>query len=114
MMATIIQWNINSFLQHRSDLKLLVTGHNPSVVCLQETKAKENIKFKYFTSYDCFATATDGRACGGVSVLVKNSIPQKRVQLNTTLQAVAVRVTLHKTVTICCIYCPPSKPLKYC
>ena len=63
-MATILQWNINSFTQHRPDLELLL-NHNPSVICLQETKAKENIQFKYFTSYNYFATAIDGSGFSG-------------------------------------------------
>lgn len=111
-MATIIQWNVNSIEQNQSELELLLKD-NPSVVCLQETKAKATIKRRGYTSYDVFAEASDGRACGGVSILINNKVPQSEVTINSTLQAVAVKVTLHKTLTICSIYCPPSKPIAY-
>ena len=105
---SIIQWNINSIEQNREELNSLITD-SPSVVCLQETKAKAPIKLRNYTSYDVFAKASDGRACGGVSILINNNIPQSNVPINSTLQVVATRVTLHKTITICCIYCPPSQ-----
>ena len=53
----------------------------------------------------------DGRACGGVSVLVKKSIPHRQIALNTNLQAVAVVLSLHKIITICSIYIPPRYQL---
>ena len=53
----------------------------------------------------------DGRACGGVSVLVKKSIPHRHISLNTNLEAVAVVLSLHKTITICSIYTPPRYQL---
>ena len=53
----------------------------------------------------------DGRACGGVSVLVKKAIPHRQITLNTNLQVVAVVLSLHKTITICSIYIPPRYQL---
>ena len=44
---------------------------------------------------------------GGCSFFIKNSIPHTSVNLDTDLQAVAVRLSLHKTFTICTIYIPP-------
>ena len=44
------------------------------------------------------------RACGGSSVVVKNSIPQSQIHFNTNIQYVAVKVTLHKTIHVCSIY----------
>ena len=48
------------------------------------------------------------RAFGGSSIVVNNSIPQSQIQLNTNIQAVAVKVTLHKTIHVCSIYLPPG------
>ena len=45
---------------------------------------------------------------GGSSIVVNNSIPHSQIQLNTNIQAVAVRVTLHKTIHVCSIYLPPG------
>jgi exonuclease III len=112
-MASLLQWNVRGFNTNYSDVDLLIKDHDPSVICLQETQIKTNIKMKYYQSYNVMSTAADGRACGVVSLLIKNKTPQSQVVLNTTLQTVAVRMTLHKTITICCIYCPPSKPLPF-
>ena len=112
-MATIVQWNINSILQNRTELDDILKDNNPSLVSLQETKLRETMSFRSYKTYDKFAQASDGRACGGVSLLINNKIPQSEVQLNTNLQAVAARITLHKTITVCSIYCPPSQPISY-
>ena len=48
-------------------------------------------------------TSLNGIAHGGIAMLIKNSTPHKQIQLNTSLQAIAVRTTLHKTVTVCYI-----------
>ncbi|KAG1687441.1 RNA-directed DNA polymerase from mobile element jockey [Nymphon striatum] len=48
---------------------------------------------------------------GGVCIIVNNQIPHSSVQLNSSLQAIAVRVSMHKVLTICSIYIPPSSPI---
>ena len=105
---SIIQWNINSFHQNRPELEHLLQN-NPAIICLQETKAKEPLKMRGFTSYNVFSRAADDRACGGVSVLIKNCISQTRVPVTSNIQCVAVRVSLHRTFTVCSIYIPPSQ-----
>ena len=45
--------------------------------------------------------------------MVKREYPQSYIKLNTTLQAVAVRVTINKPVTICCVYLPPKDKVRY-
>ena len=42
---------------------------------------------------------TENRASGGISILVNENIHQSIVTLNINLQAVAVKVTAHKTLT---------------
>ena len=86
---SILQWNINSFLQNRPELECLLQN-NPALVCLQETKAKEPLKIRGYTSYNLYSRTADNRACGGVSILVKNSIPQVRIPITSNLQCVAV------------------------
>ena len=105
---SILQWNINSFYQNRPELEYLLQN-NPAIICLQETKAKEPLKMRGFTSYNIYSKTADNRACGGVSILIKNCVSQVRVPITSNLQCVAVRVSLHKTFTVCCIYLPPSQ-----
>ena len=69
--------------------------------------AKSSIKG--FTSYHVSSLSSDDRPIGGSSILVSNSISHQRVPLHTKLQAVAVRISLAVTVTVCSIYIPPSQ-----
>ena len=48
------------------------------------------------------------RASGGSSIVISNSVPQSLIPLNTNLQAVAVKVTLHKTIHVCSLYFTPG------
>ena len=90
-----------------NELLLLIGNLHPTVICLQETflKEKDNITIHNFTSYKCVNNYTD-RALGGTSILLLNKIPQRRIQLDTNLQAAAASATLHCTITICSIYIP--------
>ena len=105
---SIIQWNFNSYRENRPELECLLVK-NPAVVCLQETRASEPIKMKGYKSYNVYSKTADDRACGGVSILVNDKVAQKRILINSNIQCAAVRVSLHKTLTICCIYIPPSQ-----
>ena len=108
----IIQWNCVSLKTHGLDLGLLITAYSPSVICLQETRLKpnSNITFKGYTGY--FKSNADGH--GGVGILVKNTILQSSVSLNSNLQAIAVCVTIRgKAYIVSSIYIPPlSNPSK--
>ena len=42
------------------------------------------------------------------SIVINNSVPQSLIPLNTNLQAVAVKVTLHRILHVCSIYLPPG------
>ena len=50
---------------------------------------------------------------GGVAICVHSSVPYSTVELNTLIQAVAVRVQLHATVSICNIYSPRFQVLDH-
>ena len=77
-------------------------------MCLQETflKYTDNITVRGFNLYHK-CQETEDRVSGGVSILVNENIPQSIVTLNTNLQAVDVKVTAHKTITLCSVYLPP-------
>ena len=84
-------------------------------MCLQETfltpKIKEgeepHIGYAYFRR----DKISDHRAHGGVAVLVREDVPSTRIDLRTTLQAVAVKIKLHKSLTICSLYLPPNEQI---
>ena len=44
---------------------------------------------------------------GGVAIIVRKSIQHHTINLNTVLQAVAVRACFEREITICSVYLPP-------
>ena len=113
MGTNIINWNCRRFKKNIDEIKMILKDYDPVVLCCQETYTKTNntIDFRKYVSYHTHAEAIDGRACGGVSVMVKKTIPHRQINLNTNLQAVAVSLSMHKTITLCSVYIPPSYAL---
>jgi len=101
---------MHSMQSNQEELKVLLSDFNPACICLQETRIKPNtdIQFKNFSAYHCPGNVTDDIVYGSVAILVNNSFAHKSITLNTHLQAVAVRVSCHKTITVCSLYLPPS------
>ena len=52
-------------------------------------------------------------ATGGVTLYIDKSVLFSEIELNTDLQAVAVRVSAKKTLTVCNVYLPPSLDLNF-
>ena len=105
----IIQWNINGFQMRRDNIQLLLDNHSPAALCIQETNLYKDQDFKYHKSY---YTHT-GTGHGGVGIIVKDKYVHEPIPLRTSLQAVAVKITLqndHK-YTLCSIYIPPVNEL---
>lgn len=112
MKNTIIQWNCRGLKANYDEILLLLKDHDPAVFCLQETllKDSDNISFRNYSTFNTVSVNNE-RAAGGVSVIVNNKAPYSQIMLNTNLQAVAVSVTLHRVITFCSIYIPPSSKL---
>ena len=109
-MTHIIQWNIRGVFANLEELQLLCHEHQPAVLALQETMLKPEKDFS-LSGYNFVGKAVDQTehgTSGGVGLLVEKSLLYSPVILDTSLQAVAVRVTLHKTITICSVYLSPS------
>ena len=109
----IIQWNCRGLKTKFEEICVLQQEENPSVFCLQETflKTVDNILLKGFNSYHHIHTDCQ-KPSGGSSIFVKSSCPQRKINLNTELQAIAISVTLDREITICSVYIPPSFSLK--
>ena len=108
-MTNIIQWNCRGLKINLLELTLLVQSFLPIAFCLQETHLKEsdNVSLKGYNMYSTFSKV-DERAAGGSSIFVKDNVIHSTVQLTTDLQAVAIRLSLDKTITLCSIYIPPN------
>ena len=105
----IIQWNCRGLKPNYNEVSLLISEYNPSVFCFQETflKPDDNISLRGFNIYNYVHTDCL-RPSGGASMFVKSSFPQRKINLQTELQATAVSVTLDREITICSVYIPPS------
>ena len=111
MQNRIIQWNCRGLKANYEETLLLLKDYEPAALCLQETHLKhsDNICIRNYTAFHNFSTNNE-RAAGGVSIFVNNA-PHSHIPLDTNLQAVAVSLTLHRVITLCSIYIPPSSRL---
>ncbi|CAK9795846.1 Probable RNA-directed DNA polymerase from transposon X-element [Anthophora plagiata] len=112
-MKTIIQWNINGYYAHYEQLQILLKLHNPDILCLQETNFKKN-HLHTLKHYSTFAKnrANVNHASGGVAIAVSNNYISSEIPLSTTLEAIAVAVSLPYKIHICSIYLPNSFSLE--
>ena len=112
MLNRILQWNCRGLKANYEEILLLLKDYEPAALCLQETHLKDtdNISIRNYTAFHTFS-ANNERAAGGVSIFINNNAPHSHITLNTNLQAVAVSITLHRVITLCSIYIPPSSRL---
>jgi ribonuclease HI len=103
----IIQWNVNGFILHIDEVKLLIEEYEPTVLCLQETRIKTNERVN-LTGYRMYQhrMATRQR---GVAVAVRRDTTAEKINLVTDLNAVAVRVGFDRPTTVCSLYVAPSQ-----
>ena len=111
---TIVQWNINSYFKKLPDIHRLIADFQPSAICLQETnlKNKNNPTLKNYKGY--FKNRSNyGRASGGVCIFASVSSEHENIPLNTTLEAIAIKITSNnsKKICICNLYAPDSTDL---
>ena len=108
-MDTIIQWNCRGFKVNLIEITLLVQSFLPIAFCLQETHLKEtdNLSLKGYSMHNVYDRS--GRASGGSSILVKDGVIHSPITLTSDLQAVAVRLSLPKAITLCSLYISPNE-----
>ena len=112
MLNRILQWNCRGLKANYEETLLLLKDYEPAALCLQETHLKDtdNISIRNYTAFHT-VSANNERAAGGVSIFINNNAPHSHIPLNTNLQAVAVSISLHRVITLCSIYIPPSSRL---
>ncbi|GBO10732.1 hypothetical protein AVEN_8783-1 [Araneus ventricosus] len=110
-MASFVSWNCRGIKNKNTNLKDIINDYQPVCIALQEThlKDEDQINIKYYT----VLTKNDinGRASGGVALLVAHDSPCIPLNLNTQLQAVAARIQVQSFLTICNLYLPPNQPI---
>ena len=110
MYKCVLQWNCRGFRPNFEEIKNLISNFRAYILALQEThfKDSDNVHIRGLDHYfkTCMSEV-DGRFTDGCSTFVKKGIPHEVLGLDTELQAVAVKVSLHKTITVCNVYIPP-------
>ena len=106
--STLLQWNFWDIKQ-TEEIDLLILMFN-LLVLVQETYFKNvNISlFRKYIFYNKIGSVIENKASGGVAIMVNKSIYLSDINLNTKLQAVAVRASIPKATTICSIYLLPN------
>ena len=99
----ILSWNIRGFNANKEELHLLLSN-KPLAVCLQENIVP-NDKEIHLPGYTILKTNTNR----GNALCIRSDCLYTTVSLNTPIVALAVRILLHKTITICSVYISPSK-----
>jgi len=69
---------------------------------------QQNSLLQKYLYYGIPVVENNGSVHSGVGILVENTTPHQQLHINTGLQAIALRATCHKTITICSIYLSPS------
>ena len=104
---TIMQWNCQGLKAKFESLKILIHENLPICISLQETMMGHNkICPREYILYHNQLHADEGRH-GGSALMLRRDITHSKIALQTNLQAVAIKVHLRRTYTLCSIYLPP-------
>ena len=111
----VMHWNCRGFYSKYEQVELLQQKYNPKIVCLQETyhTANKPVGMRNYAAYNTPPPQQPARAKGCAAILISKNVPHTHIAINTNLQALAVRATLHRVVTICNLYLPPSQNIDY-
>lgn len=109
-----MHWNIEGIKPKfaAGDIQQLLIDTDAACLSFNETKlpVDGNFAIKKFKTYlKNLDVPQGGNAHGGVGLFIKSHISSYEVKLRTRLQAVAVSVKIHKRITLCSLYLPPSE-----
>lgn len=111
-MFNFIQWNVNGFYARKENITLVLAKYSPDIMGLQETNFKDT-HTAILKGYRAYARnrINPNIASGGVAIYIKDSFTSEEVILNTTLEAIAIKIQFPKKITVCSIYMPNSQKL---
>ena len=112
-MTDIIQWNVRGLRANFEELILSCNKYNPQIVAVQECQLRKD-KIINLTGFSGITKSSPGNnATGCVTLYINKSVLFSEIKLDTDLQAVAVRVSAKKFLTVCNIYLPPSLDVNF-
>jgi len=107
---SIIQWNARGYHSRYTDLIRLLDIYNPNIVTIQESMLGPRVP-RPPRGYSIEAFSPTGRAVpgDGLVILIKHATGYSTLNINTNLQALAIRVHLGRLYTICNLYISPNQ-----
>ena len=113
MADRVLQWNVKGLRARQPELLVLMKELDPSCLCFQRLKLSNNTQISVGNLYKTYMKLPDTdnneeMPKGGSLIVVKTSILHHHIQLNSTLQAVAISFTHGKLKSLCSIYIPPN------
>jgi hypothetical protein len=110
MSLIIAAWNSNGLLNHIPDITIFLSIHKVDILLISESHATNRtvIKIPKYTVY--YANHPDGRAHGGLAIIIKNSLRHRELRpyITDKIQSAKVKIeTSIGPITIATIYSPP-------
>ena len=110
----LIHWNIRGYTSNFEELKVLIDNKNTIWVCLQETYHGYTAPYPprgYIAELaNPVAQCQLGvRALRGVITFIRENVPFHLIDLQTNLEAVAIRLRASKLITVCNLYRTPDE-----
>ena len=104
----ILQWNIQGIRAKHEELQAILYNQSVSIACIQETLLENklwNPPRNYAIEKSPYIAGEGNR---GVAMLLHRAVPYTRLNINTTLEAVAVKIHLKRSYTVCSLYMSPN------
>ena len=112
MATAFLQWNCRGLLTNLDDIEYLLQEHKPAALCLQETHLNAT-HTNFLRNFIVFRKDRQNASIssGGVAIVVPRLTACTAIPLHTPLEAVAVRVLVHKAISVCSLYLSPSQTI---
>ena len=116
-MCSIIQWNIRGYRANFEEIKTFIRDYRPVSICLQETFHGDRPPFPpsgyaVYCAPPVVEMMPGTRPPRGVVTLVHRTVPHQVIPLQTDLEAVAIRIQMFRSITVCNLYLTPNEEVR--
>ena len=112
---SFLQWNCRGYKANFEEIKSLIREKlSPFAICLQESFHGECTPFpprgyKIYSANSVVESAPNTKPPRGVLTLIRNDIPHCKINIDTELETIAIRIKASREYTICNIYMSPTE-----
>lgn len=109
MVLSLLQWNIQGYINNYNYLEILIKRHRPHIISLQETHIKHNTNIPVPINFQLYTSNAPINSFAGSALLVHNSIHHEPINVITPFDIVALKIHSKQIFTISSVYISPSK-----